>query len=69
MASLGGAAYAVFVRGTDGAVWERVFDGLKWLAWTRLGGQLLAGTAPAAAYLPAIGKLWIAWSGPTIRCT
>ena len=63
VASLGGAAYAVFVRGTDGAVWERVFDGLRWAAWTRLGGRLLAGTAPAAAYLPATGKLWIAVVG------
>ena len=63
VASLGGAAYAVFVRGTDGAVWERVFDGLKWQAWTRLGGQLLAGTAPAAAYLSGVGKLWIAVVG------
>jgi hypothetical protein len=63
VASLGGASYAVFVRGTDGAVWERVFNGLKWLAWTRLGGQLLAGTAPAAAYLSGVGKLWIAVVG------
>ena len=63
VASLGGAAYAVFVRGTDGAVWERVFNGLKWQAWTRLGGQLLAGTAPAAAYLSGVGKLWIAVVG------
>jgi hypothetical protein len=63
VASMGGAAYAVFVRGTDGAVWERVFNGLKWQNWARLGGQLLAGTAPAAAYLSGVGKLWIAVVG------
>jgi hypothetical protein len=59
VASLGGAAYAVFVRGTDGAVWERVFNGLKWADWTRIGGQVLAGTGPAAAYLTGTGKLVI----------
>lgn len=63
VASLGGAAYAAFVRGTDGAVWERVFNGLKWADWTRIGGQVLAGTGPAAAYLPGTGKLWIAVVG------
>lgn len=44
---------SVFVRGTDGAVWFRTLHGtpepgqLRWTPWTRLGGNLLAGTAPA----------------------
>jgi hypothetical protein len=62
-ASLGGNAYAVFARGTDGAVWERVFKGSKWANWTRIGGQVLAGTGPTAAYLTGSGRLYVAVVG------
>ena len=62
-ASLGGNAYAVFVRGTDGAVWERMFNGSTWNNWQRLGGQVLAGTGPTAAYFTASGHLYVAVVG------
>jgi hypothetical protein len=61
--SLGGGAYAVFVRGTDGAVWERMFNGSKWISWQRLGGQVLAGTGPTAAYLTGSKQLYVAVAG------
>jgi hypothetical protein len=56
--SLGGGAYAVFVRGTDGAVWERVFTGTAWRPWRSLGGQVLPGTGPTAAYLTGTGHVY-----------
>jgi hypothetical protein len=59
VASLGGNAYAVFVRGTDGAVWERVYNGSTWANWARIGGQVLAGTGPTAAYLTGSGHLYV----------
>jgi hypothetical protein len=62
-ASLGGNAYAAFVRGTDGAVWERMFNGSKWDNWTPIGGQVLAGTGPTAAYLTGSGRLYVAVVG------
>jgi hypothetical protein len=62
-ASLGGNAYAVFVRGTDGAVWERAYNGTTWAGWQRIGGQVLAGTGPAAAYLTGSKKLYVAVVG------
>jgi len=62
-ASLGGNAYAVFGRGTDGAVWERVFNGSAWLDWQRIGGKVLAGTGPTAAYLTGSGQLYVAVVG------
>jgi hypothetical protein len=61
VASLGGNAWAVFVRGTDGALWERAYDGSAWANWTRLGGQILAGTGPTAAYIS--GRLYVAVVG------
>ncbi|HWG14616.1 MAG TPA: hypothetical protein VG268_15185 [Streptosporangiaceae bacterium] len=63
VASLGGNAYAVFVRGTDGAVWERVFNGTAWQDWQRIGGQVLSGTGPTAAYLTGSGQLYVAVVG------
>jgi hypothetical protein len=59
VATLGGNAWAVFVRGTDGAVWERVYTGSKWDNWQRIGGQVLAGTGPTAAYLTGRGQLYV----------
>ncbi|MGD0172417.1 MAG: DUF2334 domain-containing protein [Halobacteriota archaeon] len=39
---------AVFVRGSDGALYSRQFSGGVWGSWKKIGGQLLAGTGPAA---------------------
>jgi len=40
----------VFVRGTDGALWtmSTTNGGTSWSNWSKIGGQLLAGTGPAA---------------------
>jgi hypothetical protein len=49
-ASQSGGAVAVFVRGTDGAVWSRTTtdDGRSWSSWSSLGGMVPSGTGPAA---------------------
>jgi hypothetical protein len=39
----------VFVRGTDGAVWWKDWNGSAWSSWTSLGGQVASGTGPAAS--------------------
>ena len=50
--SPGSASYSVYARGTDGAVWARDFTNYSGLGpWHSLGGQVLAGTGPTAAYL------------------
>jgi hypothetical protein len=38
----------VFVRGSDGAVWQKYYQN-GWSGWHSLGGQLAAGTGPAVA--------------------
>jgi hypothetical protein len=38
----------VFVRGTSGALYTKHYSGGTWGAWTNLGGQIPAGTSPAA---------------------
>jgi hypothetical protein len=50
----------VFVRGTDGALWTRATTngGTSWGAWSKIGGQLLSGTGPAAY---AWGDTRIGW--------
>jgi hypothetical protein len=45
------ADYSVYARGTNGAVWSRSRTTAGWGAWHSLGGNLLAGTGPSAAYL------------------
>lgn len=42
--------YSVYARGTDGAVWGRDYIN-GWGRWYKVGGRVLAGTGPAAAYL------------------
>jgi hypothetical protein len=39
-----------FVRGSNGALYEKTTtnDGTSWSDWSKIGGQLLAGTGPAA---------------------
>jgi hypothetical protein len=41
----------VYARGTDGAVWARDHTTAGWGAWHSIGGNVLAGTGPAAAFL------------------
>jgi hypothetical protein len=50
----------VFVRGTDGALWTRATTdgGTSWSNWSKIGGQLLSGTGPAAY---AWGDARIGW--------
>ena len=38
----------VFVRGTDGGLYYKHWDGTVWSGWASLGGQIYAGTSPAA---------------------
>ena len=45
------ADYSVYVRGTDGAVRARDHSASGWGPWHSLGGQVLAGTGPTAAYI------------------
>lgn len=48
------ADYSVFARGGNGAVWYRSHTTAGWGAWRSLGGNLLAGTGPAAADLNGV---------------
>ncbi|MGD0171580.1 MAG: hypothetical protein ABSB81_05605 [Halobacteriota archaeon] len=49
--SPGNGVIDVFVRGTNGALYERTTTngGATWSSWASLGGQIPAGTAPAAS--------------------
>jgi hypothetical protein len=67
------ADYSVYARGANGAVWGRDHTMAGWGGWHSLGGNVLAGTGPAAAYLGgtyvlAVGtdrQLYIAEAGAT----
>jgi hypothetical protein len=69
----GVADYSVYARGANGAVWGRDHTTAGWGGWHSLGGNLLAGTGPAAAhlggtYVLATGtdrQLYIAEAGAT----
>ena len=64
----------VFVRGTDGALWEKTTtnNGATWSSWHSLGGQLASNTGPAvcgwgSSRLDVFvqgtdGALWHKWS-------
>jgi hypothetical protein len=39
----------VYVRGTDGALWDRDQTSTGWSTWSRIGGVLRSSTAPSAA--------------------
>ena len=60
-------ALAVFVRGSDGAVWGRALRAtptpgqMEWTPWGSLGGKLLPGTAPAS--VGNASGLWVAAVG------
>jgi hypothetical protein len=45
------ADYSVYARGADGALWGRDRTASGWGPWHSLGGRLLSGTGPSAAYL------------------
>lgn len=60
-ADVDATTYSVFARGSDGAVWERDHSGSAWDSWHSLGGQVLAGTGPAAAYTS--NQVWVAVTG------
>ncbi len=49
--SRGTGVMDVYVRGTDGAVWERPYYGVAWHGWVTIGGTLATGTGPAASGL------------------
>jgi hypothetical protein len=48
--------YSVYARGGNGAVWTREHTLSGWGAWRSIGGDLLAGTGPAAAYMTGQGS-------------
>src|ERR1700753_1519416 len=52
------ADYAVYARGGNGAAWGRTHTTAGWGAWRSEGGNLLAGTGPAAADLNGT-SLWV----------
>ena len=68
------ATITVFVRGTNGAVYERstANDGASWSSWASLGGQIASGTGPSACSWSqgrldvfvegTDGTLWHKWS-------
>ena len=47
--------YSVYARGSNGAVWTREHLLSGWGTWQSLGGNLLAGTGPAAAWVTGEG--------------
>jgi hypothetical protein len=54
IADVNGSAYSVYGRGADGAVWARDHTAMGWGPWHTMGGKLLAGTSPSAAYRAGI---------------
>jgi hypothetical protein len=40
--SLGNDRIDVFVRGTDKALWHKMWNGKKWNEWESLGGELIS---------------------------
>ena len=44
--SWGSSRTDIFIRGSDGALWQRTWNGTAWSSWTSLGGVL--ASAPAA---------------------
>ncbi len=53
-----GGPVSVYGRGSDGAVWVRDQSGTSFGAWSRIGGALRPGTAPAAA-TTGNGNTWL----------
>jgi hypothetical protein len=49
----------VYVRSTDGAVWERPYYNGAWHGWVNIGGQLAPGTGPGASGWPSREDLFV----------
>jgi hypothetical protein len=47
--SWGDGRIDTFVRGGDGALWQKTFDNSAWSGWTPLSGQIAANTSPAVS--------------------
>lgn len=45
------ADYSVYARGSDGSLWGRNHTTAGWGGWYDIGGNLLAGTGPAASFI------------------
>jgi hypothetical protein len=45
IAAVGAGDMRIFVRGTDGAVWTRSWNGSSWSGWSSLGGVATSGPA------------------------
>lgn len=45
-----GDTYRVYVRGGDGAVWANNHTTAGWSGWRSIGGRVLSGTGPSAAF-------------------
>jgi hypothetical protein len=73
IASVGADRYAVVGRGSDGAVWQRVYDGTSWSDWASLGGSGISAPSIEAdrvggawRYLVSVvGTDWRIWRLPT----
>src|SRR4051812_16581667 len=50
VAAQGTGEMRAFIRGSDGALWTRTWDGTNWTGWSSLGGVLTSG--PAASVRP-----------------
>ena len=48
IAARGAGDMRAFIRGSDGALWTRSWDGSSWSAWSSLGGVLTSGPAASA---------------------
>ena len=58
MTTRGTGMLDLFVRGADGGVLHRSFDGSAWSAWSALGGATVSSPAVAAAGSTRI-DLWV----------
>ncbi len=71
----GGDTLAVVVRGTDGAVWIREFTATTDRGWAKVGGKVLAGTAPTTVnvggtlYVLVVGTDGALWRNSTVNGT
>jgi hypothetical protein len=48
IAARGAGDMRAVIRGSDGALWTRSWDGSSWTAWTSLGGELTSGPSISA---------------------
>jgi hypothetical protein len=77
VASVGPDRYAVVGRGSDGATWERVYDGTSWSEWASVGGAAFSAPAIEADnvngswryIVSVVGTDWKVWRLPTAVLT